>query len=158
MQLPLKAIIAIALLGTLQISRAGNPLGTVLGQEADKLQRRGQDHALDAVQHGHKAHKFHRQHRQGQEGSGQKCPDERGLRSVQGNVQTTMHFLNKSVHEVRSYWLDYQGRRVFYKAIPAKTRYTQPTYQTHPWVVTDQHDNCIGVFISNTRSGKAEIR
>ncbi|PUE35834.1 hypothetical protein [Limnohabitans sp. Jir72] len=162
MQFPPKAILAIALLGMVQISHAGNPLGTMLGQEADKLQQRGKDHALDAAQHGHTADRqhehAHEQHGQDQAGSGQTCPDERGLRSAQGNVHTTMNFLNKRVHEVRTYWLDYQGRRVFYKAIPAKTRYTQPTYQTHPWVVTDQRDNCIGVFISNTRSGMAEIR
>jgi hypothetical protein len=86
------------------------------------------------------------------------CRNERGLRSVRGDVHTEMKFLNNSNREVRTYWLDYRGRRVFYKEIPAHDQYTQPTYQTHPWVVTDRHNHCLLVVVSNQTSGIAEIR
>lgn len=69
-----------------------------------------------------------------------------------------MKFINKRPHEVRTYWLDYNGRRVFYKAIAPNGQYTQPTYKTHPWVVTDQKDNCIEIYVSNNRSSTVEIR
>ena len=158
-----RALITTALLGMIQISHAANPLEQIIGQEADKLQQRGKEHAIDKMTHGHQDDRRHARGREqdehhGQQGSGQTCKEERGLRSVQGHVNTTMHFVNKRDQEIRTYWLDYQGRRVFYKAIPAKGRYTQPTFQTHPWVVTDQRDNCLGVFVSNNPSGTAEIR
>ena len=85
------------------------------------------------------------------------CRNERNLRSVQGNAHTTIKFLNNRKQEVRIYWLDYTGRRVYYKTIPPHDQYTQPTFQTHPWVVADQRDNCTNIFVSNKQSTIAEI-
>ena len=158
-----RALFTTALLGLIQFNLAANPLEKIIGQEASKLQQQGKEHVSDKMTHGHQDDRRHDRGREkdehhGQHGSGQTCKQERGLRSVQGNVHTTMNFINKRDHEIRTYWLDYQGRRVFYKALPSKGQHTQPTYQTHPWVVTDQRDNCIGVFVSNSPSGTAEIR
>jgi von Hippel-Lindau disease tumor supressor len=142
------------------IANAANPLEQI-NQEVDKYQQRGRERAdeVDQYRH-HREHGRKRHDHEGQQQSGasSSCRDERNLRSVQGNVHTSMKFLNNSNQEVRTYWLDYSGRRVFYKAIPAHGQYTQPTFQTHPWVVTDARDNCINIFVSNQPSAIAEIR
>ena len=135
-------------------AHAGNPFEQI-NQEIDKHQQRGKERANE--------HRNRHDHGNSNEGHGGQnasgsCSDERNLRSVQGNVHTTMKFLNNSNHEVRTYWLDYSGRRVFYKAIPPHGQYTQPTFQTHPWVVTDQRDKCLNIYVSNQPSGIAEIR
>lgn len=142
------------------IANAANPLEQI-NQEVDKFQQRGRERAdeVDQYRH-HREHGRKRYDHEGQQQSGasSSCRDERNLRSVQGNVHTSMKFLNNSNQEVRTYWLDYSGRRVFYKTIPAHGQYTQPTFQTHPWVVTDARDNCINIFVSNQPSAIAEIR
>ena len=142
------------------IANAANPLEQI-NQEVDKYQQRGRERGDEVDQfrhdreHGRKRHDHEGQQ---QSGASSSCRDERNLRSVQGNVHTSMKFLNNSNQEVRTYWLDYSGRRVFYKAIPPHGQYTQPTFQTHPWVVTDTRDNCMSIFVSNQPSAIAEIR
>jgi hypothetical protein len=142
------------------IANATNPLEQI-NQEVDKYQQRGKEHA-DEVQryrnHRDHSNKHHDHEEQQQGGTSNACRDERKLRSVQGNVHTTMNFVNRSNQEVRSYWLDYSGRRVFYKAIPPNGNYMQPTFQTHPWVITDPRDNCLNVYVSNQPSAVVEIR
>ena len=86
------------------------------------------------------------------------CHNENGLRSAQGNEHTSIRFVNDSNHEIRTYWLDYNGHRVFYKSIPPRGNYTQPTFKTHPWVITDEHDKCLQVFISEEKSAVVSIR
>ncbi len=120
------------------IANAANPLEQI-NQEVDKYLQRGRERADEVDQyryrreHGRKRHDHERQQ---QSGASSSCRDERNLLSVQGNMHTSMKFLNNSNQEVRTYWLDYSGRRVFYKAIPPQCQYTQPTFQTQPWVVT----------------------
>ena len=120
------------------IANAANPLEQI-NQEVDKYLQRGRERADEVDQyryrreHGRKRHDHEGQQ---QSGASSSCRDERNLLSVQGNMHTSMKFLNNSNQEVRTYWLDYSGRRVFYKAIPPQCQYTQPTFQTHPWVVT----------------------
>ena len=40
----------------------------------------------------------------------------------------------------------------------ANSNYTQPTFQTHPWVITDPRDNCLNIYVSNQPSVVVEIR
>ncbi len=153
--------------------QAANPLEQIVNQQVDKFQQRSNDRGQDNEQHGNRQddrHDRHDRHKHGHRGpdghhgehgqnnSKSSCRDERNLRSVQGNVHTTMKFVNRTNQEVRSYWLDYSGRRVFYKAIPPNGNYTQPTFQTHPWVITDQRDNCLDIYVSNQPSAVVEIR
>jgi hypothetical protein len=150
-------------------AQAANPLEQIANQQVDKFQQRGNERAADHDQNGNRYddrdQRGHRDRHHGRHDDNQhnnnannSCRDERSLRSVQGNVHTSMKFVNRTNQEVRSYWLDYSGRRVFYKAIPPNGHYTQPTFQTHPWVITDQRDNCINIFVSNQPSAVAEIR
>jgi len=79
--------------------------------------------------------------------AGQKCPEEARLRSIRWDAPTTMTFVNNTADPLRTYWLDYQGKRKFYAEIPAGQSYVQRTYVTHPWVVTNHDDDCLGVYM-----------
>jgi hypothetical protein len=170
-----RALLAVGIVSALsftQAAQAGNPLEQIVNQQVDKFQQRGSDRGRENEQYNNRQddrgnrydnrdnrHDHHGRHDDhNQNNSKSSCRDERNLRSTQGNVHTSMKFVNNTNQEVRTYWLDYSGRRVFYKAIPPHGNYTQPTFQTHPWVVTDQRDNCIDIFVSNQPSAVAEIR
>ena len=58
-------------------------------------------------------------------------------KSLQGTVRTDIRFVNKTSGAVKIYWLDYTGKRVFYKTLAAGASYLQPTWVTHPWVAID---------------------
>ena len=144
---------------------AANPLEQIVNQGVEKLQQRGSDRMNDRGSDNerysdrqddreHRGRRDHHSHHDDDHHNDDNasCRDERGLRSVKGNVHTSMKFVNRTNQEVRSYWLDYNGRRVFYKAIPPNGNCTQPTSQTHPWVITDQRDKCLDIYVSNQPS------
>lgn len=74
------------------------------------------------------------------------CSSEKYLLPTSSSFATSIKFVNVSEKIVRIYWINYSGKRVFYKQIPSDSVYKQLTYITHPWVVTDVNDNCIGVY------------
>jgi hypothetical protein len=163
------ALIATGLLSVLSFTHsahAANPLEQIVSQEVDKYQQRGKERVNQEEQHrnrhddrnkqGHHGHDRH--DHDGDRNNAKSCNDERNFRSVQGSVHTSLKFTNNTRQEVRTYWLDYNGRRVFYKAIPPHGQYTQPTFQTHPWVVTDTRDNCLHIFVSNQPAASVDIR
>jgi von Hippel-Lindau disease tumor supressor len=154
---PLITLGLIAAMTLAGAAHAANPLEQIVNQGVEKLQQRGNersnDRGSDNERYSDRQDDDHRN-----DANTASCRDERSLRSVQGNVHTTMKFVNRTNQEVRSYWLDYSGRRVFYKAIPPNGNYTQPTFQTHPWVITDQRDNCLDIYVSNQPSAVVEIR
>ena len=163
------ALFATGLLSVLSFTHsahAANPLEQIVSQEVDKYQQRGKELLNPEEQHrnrhdGSNQQRHHGHDRHDDDGYRNKaksCNDERNFRSVQGSTHTRLKFVNNTNQEVRTYWLDYNGRRVFYKAIPPHGRYTQPTFQTHPWVVSDTHDNCLHIFVSSQPVSSVHIR
>ena len=69
-------------------------------------------------------------------------------KSLEGKVRTNIRFVNKTAGVVKIYWLDYNGKRVYYNTLAAGARYVQPTWQTHPWVVINASGACIGYVIA----------
>lgn len=53
-------------------------------------------------------------------------------------MPTEIRFVNRSGQTVRVFWLDFDGRRQFYQTLWDWEAYDQPTYLTHPWLVTDE--------------------
>jgi hypothetical protein len=47
---------------------------------------------------------------------------------------------------VSLYWINDQGERVHYLDVDAGATKSQPTYEGHIWLVTDQTGNCIGLY------------
>lgn len=83
------------------------------------------------------------------------CDEEDSLRSVNGNVRTSIRFINKTDSTVKVYWIDYQGKRQHYFDLRANETHDQVTYVTHPWIVTKAGDkrSCLGIFLPNKENG-----
>jgi von Hippel-Lindau disease tumor suppressor protein len=89
--------------------------------------------------------------------AGRRCSEERSLRSHDSKLATQVTFLNTSSESARVYWLNYQGRREFYKALRPGESFTQDTYATHPWVATDADENCLEVYMPQPRPSTLRI-
>lgn len=60
---------------------------------------------------------------------------------------------------IETYWIDYDGERVFYSTIPGSNGedpqgYDQPTYVGHPWVVMDKESGAnLGIWNPGPEDG-----
>lgn len=88
-----------------------------------------------------------------------RCPSEAGLRSKQGNEdeKTQIIFRNERAEAIRVYWINYSGHRELYGSIDPGETHTQPTFATHPWVVTDDQDNCLNVYFADKGNNTVTI-
>jgi hypothetical protein len=79
----------------------------------------------------------------------QQCSEEGSARSISAQLDqpTSILFRNCRSSPVRIYWIDYQGRRKFYKELQPGTQYVQETYLTHPWIATDETGRCLGFYM-----------
>ena len=85
------------------------------------------------------------------------CSEEEDMSSVQGTTSTVLQIRNGSGAVRDLYWLDYNGRRVFYSRLAPGQDVTQQTYATHPWVVTDSNGRCVSIFIATPREGWIDL-
>lgn len=77
------------------------------------------------------------------------CDAEKTLKSGHGK-SINVKFINNTGSTIRLYWLDNNGKRVAYNRNLANgASHTQQTFVTHPWIITDANDNCLGVFLFN---------
>ncbi|AUT49462.1 hypothetical protein [Achromobacter sp. AONIH1] len=58
------------------------------------------------------------------------------LRSRDAARPTQVEFINHGKEIKTIYWLNYEGRRVYYTRLQPGDSYIQKTYVSHPWVVT----------------------
>jgi len=79
------------------------------------------------------------------------------LKSSASKVTTSIHFVNQSKMVLKVYWLDYRGKRKLYSTLEPGNSYTQQTFVTHPWVVTDTHERAKAIFVPESRSGVAIV-
>lgn len=76
------------------------------------------------------------------------CSEEANLKSTQG-AATTVKFQNKSDARIKLYWLDFNGKRVEYAkpGINAGASHSQGTFVTHPWLIANEQDQCMGIYV-----------
>lgn len=74
------------------------------------------------------------------------CTEEGTIRSANGEA-TNIRFTNSAEGRVTVYWLDRQGSRVEYKKLAKGESYTQPTFVTHPWLIANEQDQCMGIYL-----------
>ena len=74
------------------------------------------------------------------------CLREPEFASRPSKEPTGMVFANRSNSTVRIYWLDFQGNRRLYRNLPPGDKTSQSTFIGHNWLITDLHDECIGIF------------
>lgn len=85
------------------------------------------------------------------------CAVEETARSIRGDTATQMYFANNSGETIKVFWLDYKGKRKHYKTLRPGEHYTQGTYLTHPWVLTNAVEVCLGVYFPTTEMRTMEI-
>lgn len=85
------------------------------------------------------------------------CDREASLRSVSSNSPSSVEFSNATNAPVNIYWLDYAGKRVRYAVLAARESYTQTTFVTNPWVVTNAQDQCLAIFQPTEQPGRAVV-
>lgn len=74
------------------------------------------------------------------------CQSERSIKSADSDRETKVQFRNQSKSKIKIYWINYNGKREFYSDLNPGRNYTQDTYMTHPWIVTDMTGQCIMLF------------
>lgn len=86
------------------------------------------------------------------------CNLEQTIVSLNASTPTSITFVNSTNQTVRVYWRNYLGKRVLYITLPASAVFTQPTYLTHPWVITNLADQCLLIFKPVVGPGTATIQ
>jgi hypothetical protein len=79
------------------------------------------------------------------------------VRSVEAKTHATIQFVNATSHVRKIYWLDYNGQRRQYAVLPPGKSYSQATFLTHPWVVTDTAGLCLAIYLAALQTGRAML-
>lgn len=87
------------------------------------------------------------------------CDQEGSSRSTDSDdaTRTSIHVLNGTGAPINVYWLDHSGTRQFRDSVRPYGYFRQLTYDTHPWVVTDETNQCLGVYRVGETLGRAVI-
>jgi len=75
------------------------------------------------------------------------CASEATFKSTAGTTKASLTIVNNTDETVQSFWLDYHGARVFYRQVPPHSRYVQPTWLTHPWVIASLGGTCYRLVV-----------
>ena len=80
------------------------------------------------------------------------------LRSLESATVVQVEFVNLSGQPRRVYWLDFSGTRQLYGVMQPGQRAAMQTYVSHPWMVADAADTCLGTIVIARDSKRIEIR
>jgi hypothetical protein len=78
------------------------------------------------------------------------CADEAKYKSLDGLHKAALTVINNSDETVKVYWLNYQGKRTFYRDLAPRTSYVQETWLTHPWVISSLAGDCYRFLVMNS--------
>ncbi len=79
--------------------------------------------------------------------------EEKGIASQKNEIETSIAFSNRSQQTIKVYWLNLEGKRELKQELKAGEQTTQKTFLTHPWLLTDERDNALGLYFPD-----AELR
>ena len=68
------------------------------------------------------------------------------VKSRKGEMPVDLVIDNQSSDKLTLYWIDYDGKRQKYGTIKPKTKFTQSTFITHPWVIARGTNECFGLY------------
>jgi hypothetical protein len=86
------------------------------------------------------------------------CSAEGSIRSVDAQQQAPIEFTNTSGQERLVFWLDYSGNRVQYHRLQPGQTANQNTYLTHPWLVADSNNSCLGIYLPVRGNARVTLR
>jgi hypothetical protein len=89
---------------------------------------------------------------------GPSCREVGTARSSSGQDRTTITFKNERGLPVRLCWINYAGARRLCRRLANGETHEQPTFLTHPWVVTDLNHTCIGLYWPSSPAREHLIR
>jgi hypothetical protein len=90
-------------------------------------------------------------------GNGISCLHQATLRSTATGRPAIITFVNNSRHAANIYWIDYAGKPSQHFNVTPGSVISRNSLVTHPWVITDDYDNCIGVAFANPSTPNVEI-
>lgn len=67
--------------------------------------------------------------------------------SQNSNTRLKVTFINNRSTPIKTYWVNYNHNAVHYYTLAPNAQYTQYTFGTHPWIVTDENDNALHFLI-----------
>lgn len=70
------------------------------------------------------------------------CATESSYKSQQGIAPAELTVFNNSDETVKVWWLNYDGKRTFYRDLAPHKSYIQPTWLSHPWVISSVGGAC----------------
>lgn len=82
------------------------------------------------------------------------CSEEGTIKSATG-ASTYVMFKNKTDAQISIYWLNAQGKRTLYKKLAAGESHNQQTYVTHPWLIANAQDSCVGIYTPESASNSS---
>ena len=79
------------------------------------------------------------------------CDQEGTLKSSQAAASNIV-VKNNADATIKLYWLDFNGKRVEYSkgGIKAGASHNQATYITHPWLIANQNEECLGIYVPDS--------
>jgi hypothetical protein len=85
--------------------------------------------------------------------SGKKHPaEEKGIKSLDSRVETSIRFYNFGSQTVKVYWIDTQGKRVLKATLKSREQSEQKTCLTHPWLTADEQDNASAIYFPDAQA------
>jgi len=75
------------------------------------------------------------------------CPQAAVAKAQNEATPVVVTFTNRHGAKVSLFWLNHVGAREAFAVIKDGETYTQNTYLTHPWLVMDQFNRCIDLFV-----------
>ncbi|MEL6288023.1 MAG: SH3 domain-containing protein [Pseudomonadota bacterium] len=84
------------------------------------------------------------------------CATGAELKSENGDAKAIITFTNRTTDKQTIYWIDYDGKRQKYQELNAGESYDQPTFLTHPWLVTGLRDKCVGYYFAEGKRTSVE--
>lgn len=67
------------------------------------------------------------------------------LYSIESKTPIKIAFYNRTKQLRKLYWIDFNGHLVLYATLKPFDKFNMNTFLTHPWLVTDQHDNPLDI-------------
>lgn len=84
------------------------------------------------------------------------CDAGTSLKARNGDTKSTITFTNRTPDKQTVYWIDYDGKRHKYQDLDPGESYDQPTFLTHPWLVTGAKNKCVGFYLAEGKTTSVE--
>lgn len=78
--------------------------------------------------------------------------------SLAADVKTRIKFINGSSQVRKIYWMNYDGKRKLYNTLKGGDSYTQETFLTHPWLITDKDGNALALYYPDSEPRTVWLR